>query len=460
MGYVARAHLAAGNAPSLADYNQGMDNEAQLKAWVDDTLAAMTNKSGGNLTLGAVVILDGDNDDAFKTTTVIGDRRVVGVLWEDIATNATGKVVVARRKGTVLVQGNVTRGHWIGTSATAGRGADAGTTKPATGAVGIATTTYSGGGAGSVSAIVDPENTLGVSTGKAFLGGGYVAGTVTTTHKLDFVTETSSAVAGAALTSARTSGGGVGPLTTHGYFLGGNTNNTDAGGVATTDKVTASTETTAAASSANLSVARGRYPAGMSPSGGSWGYVWHGADTAGAVSARLDKVVFATDTLANLGNQGTGYAGKAGSASPTVGFSTRDGAGGIARVNVTTDTASVSSSVLNAARSDHTAVNETTKVIHAGGSTPLNTSEKMTFSSETVAGLGAVLSSSRGHAGGVMSPTAGYACGGSTTAGVAPTTNMVTTVDKVDFSAETISAVGGAALPTATRSQAPVSIQQ
>lgn len=457
MAYVVRIHIAAGAAPSWEDYNQGMDNEAQLKAWVDDSLAALTNKSGGDLTTGAVVILDGANDDAFTTTDVIGDRRVLGVLWEAIDSNAAGKVICGRRRGTVLVQGNVTRGHWLRTSATAGRAEDAGTSKPLSGAVGYATTEYTGGASGSVSAIIDPENDLGLSTGKSYHGGGYAGGAaVSTTHKLDFATETSSAVAGAALGAARTDAAGNGPRTTHGYFLGG-TPSTDANSAATAYKVTAATDITAAAAGANLSVARRRV-GGISPVDGSWGYAWAGTSTGSATLATLDKTTYATDINTGLGNALTAsYGAVGGSASATVGF----GTGGqstttlVRRVQVVTDVATASSSVLSVARQDHGAASEGTKVIHAGDSaTPKNTSERMVFATEVVTGLGATLASARGYCHAGVSPLNGYFVGGGSTG--AP----VTTVDAVSFSAETIAAVGGAALSVATTSLAPVSIQQ
>jgi hypothetical protein len=130
-------------------------------------------------------------------------------------------------------------------------------------------------------------------------------------------------------------------------------------------------------------------------------------------------------------------------------------------VAVATDVTSGSSSALNAARSNHAAVSEGVKVIHAGDSAaPRNSSERMVFATEVVTGLAATLTAAKGGCLGSMSPTNGYAVGGSTTAGAAPTTGMQTAVDKIALAAETISAVGGAALSTATRSLAPVSIQQ
>lgn len=117
----------------------------------------LTNKSGSNQVAGAVVVLDKTNDSAFTTTTVLNDRRVVGVLEENISNNATGSVAVKGKIVTVNVQGNVSRGSWLITSATAGAAAEYGTVRPATGGIGIALTAYSGGGSGTVLAVVDVD---------------------------------------------------------------------------------------------------------------------------------------------------------------------------------------------------------------------------------------------------------------------------------------------------------------
>lgn len=115
-----------------------------------------TNKSGANLGLGAVVVGDDANDKAFKTTTRINDSSVLGVLGAAISDQAAGLVLTGPQLATVLVQGNVARGDWIVTSATAGRGQSAGKNKPRF-AVAMAMTAYAGGGAGSVEAVLDIE---------------------------------------------------------------------------------------------------------------------------------------------------------------------------------------------------------------------------------------------------------------------------------------------------------------
>lgn len=117
----------------------------------------LTNKSGGNLAAGAVVVFNPLYDSAFTSCSRSGQPNVLGVLSEAINNDATGHVKT-QGIGTVLVQGNVTRGNWLIASATAGRAADSGTTqRPAFGAIGIAMTAYADGGAGTVTAMIDVQ---------------------------------------------------------------------------------------------------------------------------------------------------------------------------------------------------------------------------------------------------------------------------------------------------------------
>jgi hypothetical protein len=134
-----------------------VDNLAYLLAAVEpDTL---TNRSGGTLTAGAVVIADTSNDNSFTTTTAADNGLVIGVVMESIANAAAGRVA-AVGVATVNVQGNVARGNYLSTSTTAGRAKDAGSSKAA-GTFAIALTAYSGGGAGTVTALILPAMSAG-----------------------------------------------------------------------------------------------------------------------------------------------------------------------------------------------------------------------------------------------------------------------------------------------------------
>lgn len=117
---------------------------------------SLVNKSGVLQEAGTVVIPDYTADYGFTTTDIEGDSRVVGVLSEDIANNASGKVGVGKKTSTVKVTGNVARGEWLITSSTAGMAKASGTTRPP-GAIGVAMTAYEGGGNGTVVALLNIE---------------------------------------------------------------------------------------------------------------------------------------------------------------------------------------------------------------------------------------------------------------------------------------------------------------
>lgn len=73
---------------------------------------SLTNKSGGGVVAGDVVVLDSANDDAFTTTTSAGSTVGVGVAQETIASNAVGRVLVAGHAALVNVAASVTRGNY------------------------------------------------------------------------------------------------------------------------------------------------------------------------------------------------------------------------------------------------------------------------------------------------------------------------------------------------------------
>jgi hypothetical protein len=85
----------------------------------------LTNKSGGGVVAGDVVITDSTNNDAFTTTTSAGYTGVIGVAAETIANNATGRVLLAGYAALVNVNASVTRGHYGKTHTVAKQAADA-----------------------------------------------------------------------------------------------------------------------------------------------------------------------------------------------------------------------------------------------------------------------------------------------------------------------------------------------
>jgi hypothetical protein len=62
-----------------------------------------------------VVIIDTTNDGAFTTTTTGRSEVTVGVAQETIASNATGRILLAGYAALVNVPASVTRGHYVET---------------------------------------------------------------------------------------------------------------------------------------------------------------------------------------------------------------------------------------------------------------------------------------------------------------------------------------------------------
>ncbi len=72
----------------------------------------LTNKSGGSVAVGDVVIVDTSNNDSFTTTTSGGFTGTVGVAQQAIASNAVGLVLLSGYAALVNVNASVTRGHF------------------------------------------------------------------------------------------------------------------------------------------------------------------------------------------------------------------------------------------------------------------------------------------------------------------------------------------------------------
>jgi hypothetical protein len=134
----------------------------------------------------------------------------------------------------------------------------------------------------------------GDGTKSYFCGGNSNGADAVTADKVVYSTDVISAVSTANLSSAREGGAGIN-ASTKGYILGGLTNNGSTG-VATGDKLTFSTDTTAATASSNLSSARGWLNGTGDNS--TKGYAAGGASNIGAVVATADKITDSTDTTA------------------------------------------------------------------------------------------------------------------------------------------------------------------
>lgn len=75
----------------------------------------LTNKTGGPVVVGDVVVIDAANNDAFTTTTTGQSQTSVGIAQETIASNAIGRVLVSGYAALVNVPASVTRGHYVET---------------------------------------------------------------------------------------------------------------------------------------------------------------------------------------------------------------------------------------------------------------------------------------------------------------------------------------------------------
>jgi len=92
---------------------------------------ALTNKSGGSVAAGDVVIIDTTNNDAFTTSTAGAFQGMVGIAQETIANNGTGRVLTAGYAALVNVNASVTRGNYGKTHTVAKQATDAGASRAA-----------------------------------------------------------------------------------------------------------------------------------------------------------------------------------------------------------------------------------------------------------------------------------------------------------------------------------------
>ena len=235
----------------------------------------------------------------------------------------------------------------------------------------------------------------GPSPNAGYYGGGFSGGSaLSTMDKTDFASDTTAAVPGAALSGERASFSGATGNSTDGYFGGGYSYSVP-GSVSTMDKVTYSSDTTAAVPGANLSAARSYAAATGTADAGYFG----GEFLPSSVST-MDKTTYSSDT-----------------------------------------TAAVPGAALSSARHSATATGNTTAGYFGGGFPgPKSTMDKTTYSTDTTAAVpGANLSSARYGTGATGNSTAGYFGGGAVSI-------AISSVDKVTYSSDTTAAVPGANL--------------
>ena len=91
------------------------------------TIVYLTNKSGGSLAAGDLVIQDTGNDSAVTTTTAEGTVKQAFVSLETISNNAAGYFLAGPGIVTMTAADAITRGSFLRTSTTAKRATDSST---------------------------------------------------------------------------------------------------------------------------------------------------------------------------------------------------------------------------------------------------------------------------------------------------------------------------------------------
>ena len=284
------------------------------------------------------------------------------------------------------------------------------------------------------------------SPNTGYYGGGQGAGTLV--DKTDFTNDTTAAVPGASFTAgspaSRSSRLATGNSTA-GYF-GGGTSPGD--GTTVMEKITYSSDTPSAVSSANLSTRR---YGGGAVGNNDFGY-FGGGQSGGTNLSTMDKLTYSTETTAELPSAPLSIVryriGATGNS--TVGYfagGTPGNRSTIDKLTYATDTlaANPSGGSLTVGRNGVAAVGDSDKGYFAGGGIR-SMVDKLTYSNDTCAQVpGADMSVARMVAAGASNSSAGYIGGGSAPSHGGTTTMM----DKLDFSSDTTEAVPGAGLSAA-----------
>jgi uncharacterized membrane protein YdcZ (DUF606 family) len=288
-----------------------------------------------------------------------------------------------------------------------------------------------------------------------YFAGGFTDAAVAITDRITFSTGTTAAFTAANLSQARYWVAGLSDASTYGYFAGGSTSVN--AHVVTADRITFSTGTTAAFTTANLSQAREGL-AGLSDAS-TYGYFAGGSTSVNAHVVTADRITFSTGTTAAFTTANLSQARTfIGSVSDKLSYGYFAGGRTGTAVRVTTadritfstgTTAAFTAANLSQARAEVFGLSDaSTYGYFAGGSTAgdivQNTADRITFSTGTTAAFTAAnLSQARRAATGASDgSTYGYFVGGFTGA-------VVTTADRITFSTGTTAAFTAANLSTA-----------
>ena len=234
---------------------------------------------------------------------------------------------------------------------------------------------------------------------------GYFGPVFTTTNKVNYTSDTTAAVPGAAL-SGTASLAATGSSAA-GYFGGGG-NTPSPSKISTMQKITYLTDSSSSVPGGSLSAGRSNLAATGNSTNGYFGG-GEGAPTAPALKqSRMDKVTYSSET-----------------------------------------TAQVPGASLSVASRGPSATGNSTAGYFGGGEGPAtrSTMDKITYSTDTTAAVpGASLSSGRAFHAATGNSTAGYFGGGRTTGAASSRTNLM---DKVTYSTDTRSTIPGAFLSAA-----------
>lgn len=418
----------------------------------------MTNGSLSSAPAGTLAILDTSGNNKFTTSAVPYDSRVIAIVTETIASGAEGQLA-AGGKYTVLVQGNVAIGQWLVQSATNGRAMAAGYSKPAVGAIGYATTSYSGGGAGSVEAVVNILPTNGASSGFGYFVTGHNGTSAhTTAIKINGVTDTSASIAAVASLARYTTAGISSSL--YGWIIGGYTGSAAS---LVTDKLTFSADTIAASTAQNAPLTV--YGADKGASGSDRGYL-RGGSVNGAEAAFASKLNYSAGTHAASAtsalSEATSYASSLLSTTETLTLGGATGSTPKAIANKCTLSNDVAAlvSTANFSTAKQSACGNIYSLVagyciggNAAGAAYSTLADKCLFATlvtSSVATAAPTIGCSSGL--GVPLPNKGYAGLGVTAGG------NTATVNQVNYSTDTTSVLASAALPFAQSSFAACSV--
>ena len=134
------------------------------KSLLNTVTVDLTNKSGGQVIAGDLVVVDTTTDESFTTTTTASSTGVLGVALETIADDAVGKIAISGVH-EVNIGSAATRGQFIQTSTTVKEAQVS--TDPAEGSIGMVVEALGASGLGKCVLFSGPI-AGGVPTGTVF----------------------------------------------------------------------------------------------------------------------------------------------------------------------------------------------------------------------------------------------------------------------------------------------------